>query len=1193
MNDPFSTEGKPYFFDQSTYDQIGTCYSCHPGGGPAEGIVQADGTVTPYDDPSLTPTHSYDRDFYTYSPDATTFALNSGMSIDETISAIGDPVPVDWQRSGIMEADCLLCHIDPNGPYQYRAADGLKVQTFRPRLMIFAQRKDGKVEKISLGMALDDGLQADSALNYTNHVQRMSRPTNMMALMQLPAKNVGEMMKMWTDRLKELEAQGVKLPYALYAPPEVVPGIWGPNGLKAEYCANPAGPADEMERLAASKQALDELFAQFLEYLKANGFLPPDAGMDQMMSVFFNDFIYAYQIKWPTGQLCQIPFGLRGYKKGAFYTDWDNSNGSVRDYMRAPLMEGQGIAYSGYTGRGVGAMMFAIQQYMQGNPAYMKPDGTPDIAKVFAEMETGQLPVEKISVALREYIPGFFNYMPTANLMGLDLNGDGTPLTYIQIVKNGDDWQAKAYYNLADLGDGNLKIELFGGVEDASSPKWVKICGQCHAMTKDHDNSNWTRARTYNLGMCADWVKNGRYINITDNPEEPGYEVHLSKGKMGCGACHLRETGDLEAKHNFLKGTDTAHMVRNDLDNNPKPKTCEYCHLSGGHPDAPNPAVAHEEKFGENTARHLAVLQCEACHIPFRKTWRFRAFDDTLGYYSNFDNRFGYNLLPGGDWSLMAFPGEYELSPVYGVSPGYGIPHFHMVSQRIDADGSGNIVPTDFVSQMVEYFNLNASSDPGLLVNGMPTNPNFDFWKFLYQFNMKQYQAEGVPLSFDPVNDNLTYPPLYYANGRNGYPQITTGNPITIMTWVDVNPEPDANMSSIAYGGAKILYLREINAAIDSFWLPATYGLIPRSELAAIPPNDPTYAANPEVGKIILKDSGYVIFDHTGDMFPDIWWPEDVRAMQEALIKVLKAEGETDPKPVIFLAAHYFSDSHGVQPKEYALGSKTCYDCHGDYRKDPGAHRITDRVITYLPWAPPWFTEENRLLRYEPESVPEDAPIWMKRAGMVLNNPDGFFVVDGEVAYIQPMHIDAMDFLGASEESILELSKHHAEELFYMVAEGTIQGHEIEEIDQSLLTDEEREMTYVRQVVNSPWNQKLYFYIPEELKPEIAECGFQPSAEEIYLEGKGMAHGYVLKLGFNEEVEEPVIIKLPYAGADPTIVTKTEEKGGFSKDPEAVILGQSGGFITVKVNHSGEFAAVDTNYLTAPNAEQWETFMKQ
>jgi len=1191
LKDPFTTEGKPYFFDQGMMDQMGVCYSCHPGGGPAEGIVQSDGTVTPFDDPSLSPVHSYDRDFYSYSPNTITQALLSQGSISQTMSALGDPKRVDWNKTGVMEADCLLCHIDPESPYALHAADGLKAQAFRPRYMIFAERQNGSVTKISLGMPLTNGLANESVLNYTDPAQRMGRPTAMMVLAKLPAKNVGEMMKMWTDGLKAMEAQGVNLPYALYG--ENVQKIWGPQGIKAEYCANPNGPADEMQRLMGARNALGQMFQGFLTYLKNNGLVPPDTTMEQMMGMFFNDFIYAYQIKDQMGNLLPIPVALRAYEKGKFYTNWDSPDASVRDYVRAPLIEGDkdGIPYSGMVGIGWGATMFAIQKYMQGDPTYMKPNGQPDVAKVMTDLQKGVIPPNAVVPTLHNYLHNFFYLMPSAQLMGLDFNQDGAPITYIQLVKTGNDWQGKVYWNVADLGDGSIHMEMFGGQEDINSYKWVKICGQCHVMTQDHGNSEWTRARLYNLGMPADWVKNGHFVNWTDNEEAPGFDVHMSRKKMGCGSCHLREVGNLEDKHNFRKGTDTAHMVRNDLDNNPKPRTCESCHLGGEDPEAPNPTSAHEEKFGENTGRHMAEIACQTCHVPYRKTWRFRMFDDTLGYYGNFDNRFGYNILPGGDGSMMAFPGPYALSPVYGTSPGYGIPHFHMVSHHINADGNG-ILPMDFVSQMVDYFNLNGSADPGQLVNGMPTNFAFDFWKYFYQVSLMQYQQMGVPITFDKNYDHEVYPPLYWANGANGYPQIVIGNPITIMTWVDVNPQPDHDMSDIAYGGAKVLYLKEINAAIRSFFPPVQLGKIDPMTMAMIPPNDPSFAQNPYVGKIVLKDSGYVIFDHTGDMYPDLWWPEDVKAMQEALTKVLKAEGETNPMPVIFMAAHYFSDSHGVQPAEKALGAKSCYDCHGDYKKDPGAHRITDRVVVYGPWAPPFFTEENRLLRYAPDEVPADAPIWMKRAGMVLNNPNGLFVVDGEVAYIQPIQADGLSVLGAKEEDILKLSKHHAEELFYMVAEGTVKGDEIEDIDAAVLTPEEREMEYVRQVVNSPWNQKLYFYIPKELKPEIAECGFQPSAEPLYLEGEGMAEGYVLKLGFNEDVSESMIIRLPYNGPNPVIVTKTAGKTSFERDKSAQILDQTGGYVTVKVNHAGEFAAVNTQFLLGPNGEQWQPFLK-
>ena len=855
-----------------------------------------------------------------------------------------------------MEADCLLCHIDPESQYTLHAADGLKAQPFRPRMVIFAERQNGSVTKISLGMPLKVGLANESVLSYSDPAQRMGRPTPMMAMARLPAENVGEMMEMWVNGLIQMEQNGVGLPYALYG--ENVSKIWGLQGIRAEYCANPNGPGDEMQRMMAAKPYLDQMFAGFLSYLQANGY--PDLTMDAMIKMFFNDFIYAYQIKDSAGDLLPLPVGLRAYEPGKFYTDWDSPDATVRDYVRAPLIEDDkdGLPYSGMVGMGWGANMFAIQKAMQGDNSYMVQTGQPDVAKVMADMQRGIISPSEVQPTLHNYLPSFFYMMPTAGLMGLDFNQDGSPITYVQLEKAGPNWQAKAYWNTADLGDGYIHLDMFGGNEDINSYKWVRVCGQCHVMTKDHGNSDWTRARLYNVGMPADWVKQGTYINFTDDVEAPGYDVHMSSKKMGCGTCHLRESGSLEDKHNFRKGTDTAHMVRNDLDNNPKPKTCESCHVAWEDPEAPNPTMAHEEKFGENTGRHIAEIACQTCHVPYRRTWRFRTFDDTMGYFGNFDNRFGYNVLPGGDGKMMVFSGPYAMSPVYGTSPVYGIPHFHMVSQHMDADGNG-IMPMDFEMQMVEYFNMDGSADPGKIVNGMPTNFSFDFWKYFYNMFLDQYQQMGVPIFYDKNHDNENFPPLYWANGTNGYPQVVIGNPVTIMTWVDTNPQPDHDMSEIAYNGAKVLYLREINAAIKTFMPPVQLGMVGPMELAMIPPNDPAWAQNPNVGKIVIKDSGYVIFDHTGDMYPDLWWPEDVRAMKDALVKVLKAEGEVEPTPVLFIASHYFSDSHGVQPKEKALGAGEhgCYDCHGDYTKDPGAHRITDRVIAFVPWAPPFFTE--------------------------------------------------------------------------------------------------------------------------------------------------------------------------------------------------------------------------------------------
>lgn len=1177
VNDPFTSEDKPYFFDVGAADTKATCGSCHPGGGPGEGIINEDNTLTPYDTPGLTPAHNYDRDFYSYDSNDLVKALYGGETIDETIADIGEPRLHDWNKSGVMEADCLLCHINPDSAYTYRAADGLKVQPFRPRLMIFANRDaEGKVDEISMGMPIKTGLDNKTAMYYTDGAQRMNRPTPMMTLAKLPKEMVGEMMQMWVTGLEQLEASGIKLPYALYADPTTVPKIWDMSTgmLKAEYCANPNGVMDEMQRLGGAQEALGQFFSGFLQYFIGKGMLPAEATMADLYKIMFNDFVYAYQIKYTapgSDMLLPVPFGLRAYEPGKIYSDWDSCDASVRDFVRAGVIEGEGLPYSGRVGAEFNAGMIAMGMAMQGDTTYIDPaTGQIDLASVLTDMQEGKLNVEPL---LHDVLPSFFDMMPTADLMGLDFNGDNMPVTYVRIVRENDEWHAKAYYNVSDLdANGALPLnEMFGGSDDIDSPKWVEVCGQCHVMTKDHGNSEWTRGRTYMLGMPADWVKNGNYVNITDDKNAIGYDVHMSSKKLSCGSCHLRNSGDSEDKHNFLKGVDTAHMVRNDLDANLRPKSCEGCHLGNESNSAPNPTAKHEEVFGENTGRHIATISCQACHQPYSKTWRFRTFDDSLGYYTNFDNLMGYNVLSDqetgkmGDGKGMIFPDPaYALQPVYGTSPGYGIPHFNMVSQTIEADGNG-VQSMDFVSQMVNYFNMDGDADPGKLVNGMPTNFKFDFWKYFTEVNFEMYKGMGVPLKYDPEQPNKNYPPLYYGNGINGYPQIVVGNPVTILTWADANPQPDADMSDLPYGGAKILYIRELNAIIKEYKRPVQIGMMDPKTMAMIGPNDATYANNPYVGRVVLKDSGYVLYDHTGDMFPDIWWDEDVKAVQAALTTVLKAEGEEDPHPVLFMAAHYFSDSHGIKPAEEALGSASCNDCHGDSATSAGAHRITDRNIVYMPWSPPWFRDENRLMRYNNETGKMD-----------LTNPNGLFVLDGEVDYIKPMEANGLHFLGARADEVLAVSHHHAEELFQLASIGTVTGNEIPGIKDGSLTKDELAAGYARQVINGPWSDQHYVYVPEEIRPELEACGFAPSKEDVYLKGQGLVSAYILNYEYREsgEPEAASIICLPFTGATAEVWSRTEGSDYFTKDESAEVVGYQGGYILVKVEHPGEFVAV-------------------
>ena len=1446
-NRTVTTEGKPEWFDMGTYDMMNTCSSCHVGGGPFEGIVQTDGQVIPYDDPSLLKKHTADRDFYSYGPDTIT-ANYYGTDVNGDRLSAGAAIlddallPSDWVASGVMEADCMMCHIDPEHPNALMAADGIKADPNRPRMLIFAgEDETGEVNEISFGTPLANGLDNRTARPYTDALNRMSRPSPLNALAQLPAVTLGEMMGMWTGGLQMIEGSNgvIGLPYALYG--DVVPKIWDAQGmLKAEYCANPYGPvamdptspadyvpgapmqeaymmphnmpylADmmddglsndsiwtdpqwspvassynsttpaptapygEMIRMMENEGAIVNLFDAFLDYMNDNGMIPTtctnggadvsdastwggawsvcitsaaanqdladdeadamaldpayagddcnaqceadlasyDGEIAMMKGMFFNDFVYGYQHFDKYEVFTSIPFGLRAYDAGQFYTDADDFQASVRDYVRQPLIEGEGIAYSGRVGlpaqmqnlaealsacgstayesatHPMGIQMSALTELWQANgnlPATATPDiatdpmGMPTEAECLAagvDADTaakygnlGGTPIKAVDEGvLHKTLPSFFGDMATAELMGLDLNGNGAPLTYIKMFKDdgttnqgevadsgpckdemvNEQWCSKTYYELDELtGINNLHDNMFGGVSDANSHKWTAVCGQCHVMLSDHDNSDVEMVRKYNLGMSADFVKNGHYVNKTTDVEAAGYDVHMSQNQMGCGSCHLvqedyhgdtdfRFNKDLEAKHNFLKGTDTAHNVRNDLDNNIRPKNCEQCHIEDidkdTHADAAAVAQAHEARFGEHAAVHMEKISCQACHIPYKKTWRFRAFDDTLGYYGNFDNRLGYDVL-GSDggynknpllpsmfpdsnatFEIMAFRPEYAISPVYGASPGYGIPHFNMVAQKLDSVSTGQ-VPMDYVSQMVDYFHLSKEGDPGQMVNGLPTNPKFDFWKYFFQMFWKHdSDREGwigdvfhdvdnsSPAELLRLNapDQMTLPPLYYGNGTNGYPQIVTGNPITIMTWVDAaagydgenpfdtatppNVVPETNpMSNTRYGGTKIVFLKEIMASVSEYYAPTNIGgmlalnynagtmttppgpingwadIGPSGAIGETGTNYNALETHPGLGRVVLKDfvngqttgnimgvgpggtvSGYTLYDHTGDMYPEMWYKEDVAAVQQVLGAVLTAEkGHGVSMPRIFIAAHYFSDTHGVKPAEKALGSTdtTCFACHGytagANAAEDGAHRIEERVMNFLPWNPPWFTADNHFI---PDHHSGD-----------MYNIGGQFIIDHEVSYLDPnpdvreadlhtftraqmqypdaailasiatqtdasaLHggeqsVNGIDFIGATQWDILHRTEELANHFFYQNHGEEVLGGAIYGVNWNNMSVEETNRAYIPQVTNPRGNLSLKTrdWLPASIRKYVTAFGYVPVTQKINIQ---MANG--------------------------------------------------------------------------------------
>jgi hypothetical protein len=97
------------------------------------------------------------------------------------------------------------------------------------------------------------------------------------------------------------------------------------------------------------------------------------------------------------------------------------------------------------------------------------------------------------------------------------------------------------------------------------------------------------------------------------NPEK---DVHKTGG-FRCISCH---PGDKE--HNFAKGTTIQQTVRNDLDNSMH--SCEDCHYKGKDKRAPR----YKHPF---SPRHLKLITCQTCHIPFQTSPADLVYDYTTG----------------------------------------------------------------------------------------------------------------------------------------------------------------------------------------------------------------------------------------------------------------------------------------------------------------------------------------------------------------------------------------------------------------------------------------------------------------------------------------------------------------------------------------------------------------------------------
>lgn len=225
----------------------------------------------------------------------------------------------------------------------------------------------------------------------------------------------------------------------------------------------------------------------------------------------------------------------------------------------------------------------------------------------------------------------------TKPLYYLEMNVDSQP-----VIK----WNASAF-------DANRKIIIpmlrFPGNDN---------CMNCHRTSNG-------RRGFYGLGevAAATYDDDGNII--------PDYKDDVHKGKVwtengvarsidNCNTCHSRgyfkgdaANTDLDANHDIPKGNSDM-TIRDDLDYNPKAKTCMYCHNDASTPAIPSGhkdmLSAHRERWKASgdmggypqdtlsriTQTHLDVIACQTCHIngiknngvPIRLMYRYRVEED-------------------------------------------------------------------------------------------------------------------------------------------------------------------------------------------------------------------------------------------------------------------------------------------------------------------------------------------------------------------------------------------------------------------------------------------------------------------------------------------------------------------------------------------------------------------------------------
>ncbi len=241
---------------------------------------------------------------------------------------------------------------------------------------------------------------------------------------------------------------------------------------------------------------------------------------------------------------------------------------------------------------------------------------------------------------------GFFRYVDTAILEMMNLKhaeGEPTDKSLVTFSRTGEtlnlgaDGQPLLNWN-ADAFDDEMKV-VIPMLRYPNNDN----CMMCHRTSN-------SRRGFYGFGEKTAPEFDEEGILQEDYQDDVHYgktwteENGEARKIENCNSCHSESyfkpafsNVDLDDRHQFLKGNSDMD-VRNDLDYNPPPKSCEYCHQNSPNAIVPsghsNLLDSHlelwkgsgdmqgysEDSLTRITQTHFDVISCQACHITDKKS---------------------------------------------------------------------------------------------------------------------------------------------------------------------------------------------------------------------------------------------------------------------------------------------------------------------------------------------------------------------------------------------------------------------------------------------------------------------------------------------------------------------------------------------------------------------------------------------